>query len=180
MSVPDILILAVLGVGAVLGFNRGIVMQLGQIVAVIAGIVLSRLFGPELSAVFAGGHGAESSVNYVCGYVTVFILGYGIALLLFRIIRSTVHGVKLGIIDRLAGAVFKAAQWLLILSLALNVYFLVTGDEGRFRQPGKPWRAAAVDFAPALLGYLAHAGNFDTDKDVKTDNDVPSAEKPGR
>lgn len=172
MSVPDILILAVLGVGAVLGFNRGIVMQLGQIVAVVAGIILSRLFGPELSGLLAGGDGAGSAVNVVGGYVAVFVIGYGLALLVFRLIRTTVHGVKLGIVDRLAGALFKAAQWLLILSLALNVFFIVTGDEGEFRQPGKPWRAAAIDFAPALLGYLAEVGNFNTDKDVESDKDL--------
>lgn len=168
MSPLDILILAVLAVGAVIGFHRGVVVQVGQIAALIAGVILSRLLGPQVSAIFAGGHGSESAINYVCGHLVVFIAAYGVTFLVFRMIRGTVHCLSLGIIDRLAGAVFKAAQWLLILSVALNLFFLVSGGEGQAGQPDKPWRAAAIGFAPALLGYLTQIDNLNATDDVKS------------
>ncbi len=168
MSSLDILILAVIAVGAVIGFRRGIVVQVGQIAALTAGVILSRLFGPQMSALFAGGHGSESTLNYVCGHVVVFIAAYVVTLLVFRMIRGTVHCLSLGIIDRLAGAVFKAAQWLLLLSVALNIFFLVSGGDEPASQPGKPWRSAAFGFAPALLGYLTQPDNLNATDDVKS------------
>lgn len=165
MSPLDILILAVLGVGAFLGFKRGIVAQIGQIAAVIAGIAMGRVFGASLATAFGGDN--PSAFNYVCSYIAVFVIAYAAVLLVAKVVRGTVHTLCLGIVDRLAGAVFKAAEWLLLLSIALNIYFLISGGEGDTRQADKPWRAAAIDFAPAVMGYLSLFNNLDGNQSVK-------------
>jgi len=169
MAAFDILILAIIAVGGAIGFSRGLLAQVGQIAAVVVGVILCRLFGQTVSEFFAGGSDV-SAYNYVSGYAIVFLLGYGITWLVARMLRQTVRAVKLGILDRIGGAAFKVAQWGLILSLALNVVLLITGDEKGLRQPDKPWRAAAVDFAPAVLGYLSDVTNFTHTTDVNTSN----------
>ncbi len=165
MSAIDILILAVGGCALVLGYIRGIVAQVGQIVAVVAGVVVSRMFGPVLSGFFAGG-GATSPGTDISGYIVAFVAAYLAVWLIFRLARRTVHGLHLGIVDRAAGAVFKAALWLLALSMALNVWMLVRGDEGDIRDSGRPWRGAVVDLAPVLLGYLTDIHNNDKSSGV--------------
>jgi len=170
MVAIDVLILAIVAVGAAIGFSRGLISQIGQIAAVLAGVILCRLFGQTVCDFFAGS-GEPSAYDYVGGYAVVFLGGYGITWLVARMLRQTVRAVKLGILDRIGGAAFKVAQWSLLLSLAMNLVLLVTGDEKDLRQPGKPWRAAVIDFAPAVLGYLGDIVNVSKAcDDLKTSN----------
>lgn len=166
MSAIDILILVVVGVAAVMGFTSGVIGQIGQIAGVIGGIISSRMFGARLAAFFAGGE-APSAFDNVAGYVVVFLLAYFALWLLARFIRGTVHAVHLGILDRLAGAVFKGALWLLMLSIALNIYIIVSGDDSGIHDPKAPWRGATIKFAPAVLGYLGDVANKEYQDSVK-------------
>lgn len=173
----DIIILAIVIVGGVIGFNKGIVSQLGQIAAIIAGIIAARLFGHGLADLISGTE-TPGAFDTVCGYGVAFLVAYLIAWLVARMVRKVFHTVHLGIVDRLAGAAFKVAQWALILSLAINFVLLVSGDDERLHDPGSPWREAMVDFAPVTLGYLSqlvqdHNNNVDA-KNVniqKAEND---------
>lgn len=166
MAAIDILILVVVGVAAVMGFSRGIIGQIGQIAGVIGGIIAARLFGARVAAFFAGAD-APSAIDNVAGYVIVFLVAYFAVWLVAKFVRGTVRAVHLGIIDRLAGAVFKGALWLLMLSIALNLYIIVSGPDSTFDDPKAPWRAATVKFAPAVLGYLAEVANNNTHDGVK-------------
>lgn len=149
----DILILVVILAGALLGFSRGIIGQAGQLAAVAAGCICSRLFGDAVARFFAGESSPEM-LDYVAGYAVAFIAAYLLTWVIARVLRKVVSTVRLGIVDRLAGAVFKAALWTLMLSLALNLYLLVRGDSHLLDHPEKPWRMAVIKFAPAALGYL--------------------------
>lgn len=167
----DILILAIVLVGAFMGYQRGILAQAGAIIAVLAGIVAARMFGPRLSVILAGAD-APSIVDQVSGYGLAFIGAYALVWIIARMARSAFRAVKLGIIDRLGGAVFKMAEWLLILSLALNFYLVITNGEDTLRHPDKPWRAAVIDFAPSMLGYMASLTQNNVDSsDVNTQTD---------
>lgn len=161
MTAIDILILVIIAVGGVMGFSKGLMSQLGQIAAVVAGIIAARFFGDALSGLFAGNE-APSAMDAVCGYGIAFLLAYGLAWLVARMVRGVIHTVHLGILDRIGGAAFKIAQWGLVLSLAINFYLLISGDDERLHDPGSPWRQAAVDFAPAVLGYLSDIASNNT------------------
>ena len=162
MNAIDILILVIVAVGGVMGFSKGLLSQLGQIAAVVLGIISARFFGDTLTGLFAG-NDAPTALDSVCGYGVAFLAAYCLAWLVARMVRGVIHTVQLGILDRLGGAAFKIAQWGLILSLALNFYLLISGDDERLHDPGSPWRQATVDFAPAVLGYLS---------DIATNNEA--------
>lgn len=169
MTALDILILAIIAVGGVIGFSRGLLVQAGSIAALIVGVVAARLFGDSLAALWSSD---TSAIDTAAGYGIAFLLGYGATWLVTRLMRKTVHTIHLGIIDSIAGAAFKVLQWGLILSLALNLYTLAAGHEAIEEAEGKPWRKATVDFAPAVLGYLADLNHHNV-SDVTT----PKSEK---
>ena len=150
----DIVILVIVIVAGAMGFAKGIISQAGQIAAVIAGIVSARLFGTAVTSFFAGSE-APTAIDTAAGYIVTFLIAYALIWLIFRMARGLFHAVHLGIIDRLAGALFKALQWALLLSLALNVYILAAGNDPQLTDPQKPWRAAIVKLAPATLGYIS-------------------------
>lgn len=85
-------------------------------------------------------------------FVAVFI----VVKLLANLFSSVIRAVHLGIIDRVAGALFSAAIWLLAMSVAVNLYLAVEPDDrGVFKHKDKPWREAVVDLAPNIMGYLS-------------------------
>lgn len=155
MEALDILILLLLGVGAVLGFNRGLVAQAGQIAGLIGGILACRFFGHKALQVAGPIVGEPGAVTTAIVYAILFVAAYFIVWFVARLLRSAVHTVHLGILDRLGGAIFKAALWALALSIVLNVYLLIAGNDAVLRKPDKPWRELVIDFAPAVLGYMA-------------------------
>lgn len=164
----DILLLVIVAVGGIIGFNKGIVSQIGQIAAVLVGIVAARMFGAQLADIISGTQ-APSTMESVSGYAIAFLGAYCLTWLVAKMVRTVFHTVHLGIIDRLAGAAFKVLQWALMLSLAVNFYLLVTGDDQRLHDPGSPWRQAVVDLAPATLGYLNDLTHNNTgSQDVNT------------
>ncbi len=150
MSAIDILIIIIIAIGGFLGFSKGILAQLGQIAGLILGIIAARLFGPQVCEMF----GEPTVTTVVASYAIVFLLGYGLTWLVVKMVRTAVRTVHLGILDRLAGAAFKIAEWVILLSLVLNVAMLVTHDDAELRRPDKPWREAVLDAAPKLLGYM--------------------------
>lgn len=148
----DILILVVLAAGLIMGFAKGIINQLATVAGVVGGIVAARLFGARVAA-FLGGLVKADTLDYVIGYAIVFIAAYLAVWVIVKVFRSAVHCVGLGIFDRIAGAVLKAAVYLLVLSLALNLYIIFKGNGAVAVSHDKPWREAVVKYAPALLGF---------------------------
>lgn len=152
----DILLIAVVVIGCVIGFSKGLLGQLGQLAAVIVGIIGARVFGPTISSWISEGN---SAVDIAAGYGIAFVAIYFVVWLLSRMLKSIIHTVHLGIIDRLCGAVFKAAQWLLLVSIAMNIYVMAV-PAGADEFQTKPWREYTLKFAPAALGYLAKINNI--------------------
>lgn len=154
----DILILVVIGAALIIGAMRGAISQIGSVVGIVASIAAARLFGEHVARFFAGGE-APGALDYAAGYTVVFLSVYVLAWVIVRLFRKVVHGVHLGIIDRIGGAFIKMFVWGMILSLALNLYLLIKGDEHCLDHPKKPWRAMIVRLAPTTLGFLKHELN---------------------
>lgn len=172
MNALDILIFAIAAVGGVLGFARGALAQVGQIAALVVGILAARTLGGAACGLVH----AESATAIACCYAAVFLAAYGITWLVAHMLRSAVRAVHLGIVDRLCGMAFKVLQWLFLLSLGLNVALMIYGDDAELRHPGKPWRAAVVELAPKVLGYFVDLRNFQLQQDVINETDTDTHE----
>lgn len=155
MAITDIILLAIVIIAAVTGAMRGIVAQIGAIAALLAAIFVCRFFGGTVADALVN-HGCDHEATLrVCCYALVFILTYFGVWLLARLFGAAVSAMHLRPFDRIAGAVFRMAEWLVLVSLALNIYFaFAPGEETAFCSPTKPWRAAVVKIAPALAGYV--------------------------
>ena len=150
----DIIIWVVIGVAALLGYRRGMVGQIGQLLALLVGVLAARMFGDNVAR-FIAGASAPDMIDYVAAYGVVFIAAYLLTWTVARVLRKVIRAVSLGIVDRLCGALFKACLWTLALSLVLNLYLIVKGNSHELDHPRKPWRAMVVRFAPATLGFLS-------------------------
>lgn len=155
MNAFNLLVIIVVGVAAVLGFRKGIIAQAGQIAALVAGVVACRMFGTEAAHwIGAAGDKAPSTGDTVLGYAAVFLVFYFGVLLIAHLVRGVVHGVHLGILDRGAGAMFKVCLWTLLLSVALNIWAVVTPDSDLTDTKAHPGRAYVLKIAPEVCGYI--------------------------
>ena len=157
MALTDIILLAIVIIAAVTGALRGIVAQIGAIAALLAAILVCRFFGGTIADALVS-HGSEHETTMrVLVYALVFVATYFGVWLLARLFGAAVSAMHLRPFDRIAGSLFRIAEWLIITSIVLNVYFAVCpSDKGAFCNPAKPWRAATVKIAPAHAGYITN------------------------
>ena len=117
MNYVDFTILLIAVVGFLYGLIKGVIRQVGSLGGFIAGIVVSRFFGNSFSALLREMFDLPEGVSRVIAYI--------ICVQLMRLIHHITHHVALGWLDRLAGALFGAVKYLVILSIVLNLVHII-------------------------------------------------------
>ena len=156
MTTLDVLLLTVGAVAMVIGFWKGVIVQVGAVGAVIAGIVLSRLAGDPLARVFAGDAGEVCLANVVLAKVLLFIAGYLAVRLLALLLKKTTHALSLGLFDRVGGSLFCLFEWMMGISVALNLWMVIkpgTSCSDLSSIAGGKVAQGIADLAPAVLGW---------------------------
>lgn len=156
MEILDILIIIVAIAALIRGYAVGIISRIGSLAAIILAVVGARLFGPAVYERWGAAAGADhATLALVAGYAVVFIACYFGVRLVARLIRGAIRTVRLGALDSLAGALFSLFEWMLALSLAMNLYAaLASSGAALFTGPGHTLRAMVYNLAPAVIGYL--------------------------
>ena len=158
MTTIDIVLLFITLVAMFAGFMRGFMRQLGTVAGLVLGVVACRVFGDDVAAWFIGPDSAHPDAIRMLAYAGLFVVVFLASTLIGRLLKAVLKAVCLGFLDRVAGALFSAAVWLFLTSIALNVYLVAEPEQsGLFKVPSKPWREAVVDFAPAALGYVVNS-----------------------
>lgn len=128
MSAIDILIIIVIAIAAVYGVRKGMISQLGSIVGIVAGIVVCRLFGETFAEVLdlnltdaTSSPETSAYLNSAIANLILFVAAYFVAKLCSGIIAEVAKSLYLGIFDKIGGIVFAIFEWLLGLSLLLNL-----------------------------------------------------------
>lgn len=153
MSAFNILVLVVAVVAAVLGFHRGLIAQAGHIIALVLGIMACRIFGPQVVA-WLSDTAPSSTTDTAISYALTFIAAYAVVLIVAHLLRGAVSAVHLGVLDRVAGAVFKSGLWLFLFSILLNVWAAVAPGSELTDTKAHPERAYVLKVAPAVCGYV--------------------------
>ncbi len=155
MTTLDVIILIVF-VGAVAyGFYRGVIVQVGAVAAILFAVVLCRLGGEPL-AEFIAGDDAPSSLDLVVAKVIAFVVGYLSVRVVASLFKKATHALSLGGLDRLGGVVFSLFQWMLVLSLLINLWLVIKPDPplSELSTLANGHAAPAiVRLAPAVLGW---------------------------
>ncbi len=121
MNIIDIIILACLALGAVLGFRDGAIRQLGTLAGIIVAIVLAKSLASSVSSLL----GLSGDYAHIWGYVIVLVVSFVAVAFLSKLLRNIVSAVGLGIFDRIGGALVSAFKFALFLSLAFSLFNMV-------------------------------------------------------
>ncbi len=156
MSLIDLLLIIFIVTALVTGAIKGVVCQIGTIVAFVLGLLVCRGFGPQVASYIVPAESPYTQAWTWTVYFVLFLLVFLGVTLLARMLHTTFANLKLNFINRLAGALLRATIWIISLSLLLNIAFAVLPDYKEKFCAGKPWRTAIVDAAPHLIGYIAN------------------------
>ena len=122
----DVFILIVLLMGLSRGWFTGATRQVigfaGTILAIVLALESMRTFGRVIGGVIPMGDAIEP----IAGFAVVFIMVQVVLILLTKLIDAALKVLKLGLVNRFAGAVVGACKVMLILS----ALFLVMGSFG--------------------------------------------------
>lgn len=155
----SIIICVAIGLGLFIGYHKGLVRQLGSMVAVFVALIVSRLLGESLTEAVAKllGHNAESAiprmVDSFLAHVMLFLIVWIGVWFLARAIHEVIKAVKLSCLNSLAGALFMAFKVAIVMSIIVNIWVLA-GNDAADPDKGGPIVEATAWFIPALLGYL--------------------------
>ncbi|MBX0292779.1 CvpA family protein [Hymenobacter sp. HSC-4F20] len=120
MSAFDILLLIPLGIGAVQGFRRGLLLEVASLLALVLGVVGGLALLNDAIPVVRQYVGEAFGLLPLVSFLLVFAgIGWGIHLL-GGFLRSAVHLTPLGMLDSLGGALSGVLKWILGLSLLLH------------------------------------------------------------
>lgn len=165
MAGIDWIILTVAVAAAVYGFWKGLISQMGAVVALVLAVIACRLFGGSAADAISGLLGDDNSetsatVAYgasVIGNMLVFIIVYLVTLAIARGIKMLSRIMLLGLPDKLLGAVFTIVEWMTGLSIALNLWCATFPDSDLTRASTLGDGMAlkiVMELAPMLLGML--------------------------
>jgi membrane protein required for colicin V production len=148
MTLADLLIVVVLAVSVISAFIKGFLLEIFSLAGVIFGLFFAAANYMELAPwILRFVH--EKDVANLIAFVVIALLIMVLAGLAGRLLRSVIRTVGLGILDRLAGAVFGLAKGCIVVTLVLMgvVAFL----------PRQDWLDRSR-LAPAFLN-AAHGGS---------------------
>ncbi|GAB3315731.1 CvpA family protein [Hymenobacter humi] len=120
MTALDILLLLPIGIGAVKGFRRGLVLEavslLAFVLAVVGGLSLLSAAVPLVRHYVGSAFGMLPLVSFALVFVAIM---WGVHLL-GGLLKTAVHLTPLGILDNLLGGAAGVVKWVLGLSLLLH------------------------------------------------------------
>lgn len=136
MNVLDIVLGILLLIGLVRGFQKGFIIELSGIIALILGIYGGLEYGYMAESYLEKWTDWTSSNIEITGFFIMFILillGVSIAA---KILTSIIHAIALGLINRILGAVFGVVKTALIIFILLLIFEYINAN-GRFVSESK-------------------------------------------
>jgi len=143
----DVIVLAVLFLSTLLAFVRGVVRELISIAAWIVGLVAAITYAGVVAEMLSG-LPVTPVVRHVIAFALVLLIVLIVGALIAWMLRSAVHAIGLGFVDRFLGGVFGLARGV----LAVMAFVLIAGLT---TMPKQDWWQNSLLGAPLAEAALA-------------------------
>lgn len=156
-----IIVIVVAAVAIIKGFHSGFTGQVSGVLGFAFGTVCTHVFGEQADAVmrwvlpFLQGRPGAGFIYSVTSSALVYVVVYLLFKMLTRVIKSAMQVFYVGMLDKLLGAAFCMAKYMLLLSIVYNLIVCVnpssklmkyaTSDDGNVVE-------CVMLLAPELLG----------------------------
>lgn len=122
-----IIVIALAILGVLSGYRKGLIRQLGSVMAVAFGIVLAIILAPDFTVTventmpsFISGFKREF-IAKTLSCTIIYVLVTGLLELVLIPLNRLMKIMDMGIINSIGGAIFRSFQYLMLLSLFYNL-----------------------------------------------------------
>ena len=168
MTLIDALLPIVFLAGTIAGFLRGIISQVASIVGFALGIFACLTVGNQATELLVTL--IPSAASWPLAEFTTAAVAQGtlfmLVMLTCRVIAFSVKGLarraKLGLADRLGGSALGAFKNMMVLSLLLNLWFVISPTSSAFTTQGSLGSlpvVATLNLAPSVFGLSVMPGD---------------------
>ena len=156
-----IIVIVIAAVAVIKGFRSGFTGQVSGVLGFAFGTVCTHVFSDQAEAFMRTlfpalqGHVGSEFIYSVTSAAVVYVIVYLLFKILTKVLRSAMQVFYVGMLDRLLGAAFCLAKYMLLLSIAYNLIVCVnpssqlmkyaTSDDGNVVE-------CVMLLAPGLLG----------------------------
>ena len=116
MNIVDIILAIILAWALISGLRKGLISQASSLVGVLIGVWVAFKFNDRL------GEWIGVDVEGVAAYVILFVAAVVLAWVMARFSRWILHGIGLGFVDKIGGALLSVVTCCLVLSLLLGLF----------------------------------------------------------
>jgi len=122
MIVIDLIIAVLLGYALFKGLQKGLVVSVISLVALIVGIYLSLRFSFYTRDILIESTQWNANTITIASFFITFLIVLIALFALGKIITKMVDSLALGFVNKLAGALFEGIKMILIISVFLNLF----------------------------------------------------------
>tara|TARA_Y100000741_G_C18114071_1_gene502187 strand:- start:186 stop:707 length:522 start_codon:yes stop_codon:yes gene_type:complete len=122
MNYFDLIILILISIGVFRGLLNGLIIEVSSLISLYFGIVGSINYSQFLSEILINyTKWNETTINIFC-FILLFITIVWSIMLIAKLITKVLKIAYLGLLNRVFGAIFGGAKWIVILSGVVIIY----------------------------------------------------------
>jgi len=148
----DIIVFAVIALSTLFAYARGVVRELVAIASWIVGLIAALHYSDPAAALFSG-FDISPVARHVLAFVLILLVVLLVGGIVAQLLKSVVHGVGLGFVDRFLGAVFgvlRGALLVVIFALFAGLTGLPRHDWWQNSTVGPVLAESALSLRPYL------------------------------
>ena len=142
MAFIDLLIVVLAAFGAFTGYRKGLINGIGSVAGLLIGIIVCRLAGDAFYSMMVAWHPSWAGwpgapyTGKVMAEIILFAIVYAATVIAAGLAKGIIHSLSLGGFDRIGGAAFGALKYLLLLSVVLNLIYVIDPTASMFHSSG--------------------------------------------
>lgn len=163
MTGIDILILIVIGVGAIHGLMRGFLHQLASLVGLVAGLFVARTLYGAVGEYLAPTIGTSVTVAQILAFILIWLIVPLALLLMASILTKALKAIHMGWLNRWLGAGLGAVKCMLIVGMVIHAIefidkanALISTEQKQQSQLYYPMNSFADLFYPVITKAIGH------------------------
>lgn len=158
MNFLDIILIILLGLAFIMGFRKGLIIELLTLVALVLGVWAGFYFAEFVSGLLEEGFDYHGKYINIISFVIIFIVVVVLVQILARALTRVAKLAAVGWLNKLAGGIFAVLKSAVILSVL--IYFMNRFDEKRTMIPDEKRQHSLLfpiveGIAPVLMPRMA-------------------------
>jgi membrane protein required for colicin V production len=153
----DLLFILVLAYGVIRGLFKGFIVEAVTFAGLLAGLFFARQYSLFLAEYISGFGDISSRLSLAIAFLMIVIVVAVVFYVIAKIVEKIAKIILLGWLDKLLGMVFGLFKYLVILSLAVNVFCWIN-DRFQFVKEEKLQNSRLFEpvksVIPALVPYV--------------------------